>query len=147
MLTVADRTNKRLQHFTLDGKHIGFGSGVSSPCHFNTRKGKMVIPDLDARVTLMDEKNNVITHSGRAGGSEGCSSAAHERARSTFGPASSFARTARASITPATSTSSNGWRSDALRNSAKYETCNHDGFSRSSPASCRFQAVFSTAKI
>ena len=28
VLTVADRTNKRLQHFTLDGKHIGFRSGV-----------------------------------------------------------------------------------------------------------------------
>lgn len=64
VLTVADRTNKRLQYFTLDGKHIGFGSGVSSPCHFNIRKGKVVIPDLDARVTLMDEKNNVITHLG-----------------------------------------------------------------------------------
>jgi len=66
VLTVADRTNKRLQHFTLDGKHIGFSSGVSSPCHFNIRKGKVVIPDLDARVTLMDEKNNVITHLGAA---------------------------------------------------------------------------------
>ena len=29
VLTVADRTNKRLQHFTLDGKHIAFGEGVS----------------------------------------------------------------------------------------------------------------------
>jgi DNA-binding beta-propeller fold protein YncE len=66
ILTVADRTNKRLQHFTLDGKHISFGSGVSSPCHFNMRKGKVVIPDLDARVTLLDEKNNVITHLGAA---------------------------------------------------------------------------------
>jgi hypothetical protein len=66
ILTVADRANKRLQHFTLDGKHASFGSGVSSPCHFNIRKGKVVIPDLDARVTLMDEKNNVITHLGAA---------------------------------------------------------------------------------
>jgi sugar lactone lactonase YvrE len=64
ILTVADRTNKRLQHFTLDGKHIRFGDGVSSPCHFNIRKGKVVIPDLDARVTLMDENNKVITHLG-----------------------------------------------------------------------------------
>jgi len=64
VLTVADRTNKRLQHFTLDGKHIAFGSGVSSPCHFNQRKGKVVIPDLDARVTLLDEKNNVIVQLG-----------------------------------------------------------------------------------
>jgi hypothetical protein len=64
VLTVADRANKRLQYFTLDGKSTGFGSGVSSPCHFNIRKGKVVVPDLDARVTLLDEKNNVITHLG-----------------------------------------------------------------------------------
>lgn len=64
ILTVADRTNKRLQHFTLDGQHISFGSGVSSPCHFNMRKGKVVIPDLDARVTLLNEKNEVIVQLG-----------------------------------------------------------------------------------
>lgn len=64
VLTVADRSNKRLQHFTLDGKHISFGEGVSAPCHFHMRKGKVVIPDLDARVTLLDEQNKVITHLG-----------------------------------------------------------------------------------
>jgi hypothetical protein len=64
VLTVADRANKRLQHFTLDGKHTGFSEGVSSPCHFHARKGKVVIPDLDWRVTLLDEKNKVITHLG-----------------------------------------------------------------------------------
>jgi DNA-binding beta-propeller fold protein YncE len=64
IVTVADRTNKRLQHFTLEGKHIGFSEGVSSPCHFNVRKGKMVIPDLDARVSILDENNKVLTHLG-----------------------------------------------------------------------------------
>jgi sugar lactone lactonase YvrE len=64
VLTVADRTNKRLQHFTLDGKHLSFGEGVSSPCHFHIHKGKMVIPDLDSRVTVMDENNKVLVHLG-----------------------------------------------------------------------------------
>jgi hypothetical protein len=64
VLTVADRTNKRLQHFTLDGKHIGFGEGVSAPCHFHIHEGKMVIPDLDSRVTVMDENNKVLVHLG-----------------------------------------------------------------------------------
>jgi sugar lactone lactonase YvrE len=64
VLTVADRTNKRLQHFSLDGKHIAFSEGVSAPCHFHVRKGKVVIPDLDSRVTILDEKNNVILHLG-----------------------------------------------------------------------------------
>jgi hypothetical protein len=64
ILTVADRSNKRIQTFTLDGKHIAFIEGVSSPCHFNERKGVFVIPDLDARVTLLDKHNNVIEHLG-----------------------------------------------------------------------------------
>jgi hypothetical protein len=64
VLTVADRTNKRLQHFTLDGKHKGFSEGVSSPCHFQGRKNLVVIPDLDARVTILDQNNKVVTHLG-----------------------------------------------------------------------------------
>ena len=40
-----------------------------------------MIPDLDARVTLMDEKNNVIAHLGDCGRSEGRQSTAHEDAR------------------------------------------------------------------
>ena len=54
VLTVADRTNNRLQHFSLDGKHLSFTTSdgkITAPCHFNMRKGKVVIPDLDARVT------------------------------------------------------------------------------------------------
>jgi hypothetical protein len=64
-LIVADRTNRRLQRFTLDGKHIEFVDGVKSPCHFHTfRNGDMVVPDLDSRVTLMDRNNKVILHLG-----------------------------------------------------------------------------------
>jgi hypothetical protein len=65
ILIVADRTNSRLQRFTLDGKHIDFVSGVNLPCHFDTfRNGDMVIPDLAARVTLLDRNNKVIRHLG-----------------------------------------------------------------------------------
>jgi hypothetical protein len=69
VLTVADRTNNRLQHFSLDGKHIGFTTAqqITAPCHFQTRKGKTVIPDLDARVVVLDEKNNVLATLGDAG--------------------------------------------------------------------------------
>lgn len=60
VLTVADRGNKRLQHFTLDGRHIGFTTdGMPAPCHFHVSKGKVVVPDLDARVTILDERNRV----------------------------------------------------------------------------------------
>ncbi len=64
ILLVADRGNARLQTFTLDGKHIAFIDGTKMPCHFSEHKGEYVIPDLGARVTLLDRKNQVITHLG-----------------------------------------------------------------------------------
>lgn len=67
LLLVADRANNRLQYFTLDGKHVKFVSGVNLPCHFHERKGVMVIPDLAARVTLIDKNNEVIEHLGEGG--------------------------------------------------------------------------------
>lgn len=64
-LVVADRTNKRIQRFTLQGEHIDFLYGTNAPCHFNIYKnGDMVVPDLFARVTLMDATNNIITNLG-----------------------------------------------------------------------------------
>ncbi|HUA64087.1 MAG TPA: hypothetical protein VML19_35405 [Verrucomicrobiae bacterium] len=65
VLTVADRGNNRIQRFTLDGKHIDFVAGTNLPCHFNFfRNGDVVVPDLGARVTLMDRNNQVIEHLG-----------------------------------------------------------------------------------
>jgi hypothetical protein len=65
VLAVADRANRRLQYFTLDGKHISFVTdGIRLPCHFSFRKGEMLIPDLESVVTLLDEKNQVITQLG-----------------------------------------------------------------------------------
>jgi hypothetical protein len=65
VLNVADRSNKRIQRFTLDGKHIDFLYGTNAPCHFNIYKnGDMVVPDLFARVTLMDRDNRIIEHLG-----------------------------------------------------------------------------------
>jgi hypothetical protein len=65
ILTVADRSNKRIQRFTLDGKHIDFVYGTPAPCHFSVYKnGDMLIPDLFARVTLMDRDNKIIINLG-----------------------------------------------------------------------------------
>lgn len=63
-LLVADRTNHRLQRFSLDGRHLGFNDGVNMPCHFHERRGIAVVPDLAARVTLLDRANRVIAHLG-----------------------------------------------------------------------------------
>ncbi len=64
IVVVADRRNNRLQNFSLDGKHLGFVSGVNLPCHFDFRKDLMLVPDLAARVTLLDRNNQVILHLG-----------------------------------------------------------------------------------
>lgn len=65
ILLVADRSNKRIQRFTMDGKHVDFIEGTPAPCHFSSYKsGDVVIPDLFARVTLMDSNNNFIAQLG-----------------------------------------------------------------------------------
>lgn len=63
-LLVADRSNNRLQRFSLEGEHLGFRGGVNLPCHFDERGGVMLIPDLAARVTLLGPDHEVITHLG-----------------------------------------------------------------------------------
>lgn len=81
-LVVADRANARLQYLTLGGKHLGFvhrdsqgnpgltsdvatlTSPVSFPAHFDIRGDVLLVPDLHARVTLLDRSNRVITHLG-----------------------------------------------------------------------------------
>lgn len=67
VLLVADRSNKRLQAFTLAGEHLAFHDGTNAPCHFHTHKDVMVVPDLFARVTLIDRHNRVIQHLGDNG--------------------------------------------------------------------------------
>jgi hypothetical protein len=71
ILLVADRGNNRIQRFTLEGKHIDFIEGTIMPCHFGySKNGDMVVPDLAARVTLMDRDNRVIEHLGDDSASE-----------------------------------------------------------------------------
>lgn len=60
VLVVADRSNARLQRFSLDGKHIDFIHGTTKmPCHFNEHKGDVVIPDLLSKVVILDRGNKV----------------------------------------------------------------------------------------
>jgi hypothetical protein len=72
VLVVADRGNRRLQNFTLDGRHINFVvDEMHAPCHFHTRGEVMVLPDLESRVTLLDKDNKLITHLGPGPGYQG----------------------------------------------------------------------------
>jgi len=66
VLLVADRSNRRFQYFSLDGKHLRFDAlgDVKLPCHFDARKDMLLVPDLEARVTLMDRNNHVLAQLG-----------------------------------------------------------------------------------
>ncbi len=64
-ILVADRSNHRLQYFDLDGNHLRFAGGVDLPCHFDIDPdGTLLVPDLAARVTLLDSENKLIGHLG-----------------------------------------------------------------------------------
>lgn len=65
-ILVADRSNRRLQYFTLDGRHHHFaGQGVVKlPCHFDTHGELLLVPDLEARVTLLNGQDRLVAHLG-----------------------------------------------------------------------------------
>lgn len=79
-LVVADRANRRLQYFSLDGRHLRFVvDELRLPCHFDERDGVLLIPDLEARVTLLDRENRLIAHLG-----DGTNSALRDKPRDQF---------------------------------------------------------------
>lgn len=66
-LVVADRGNARLQYFALDGTpqpEKVVANTVSFPAHFDIRGTNLLVPDLHARITILDKDNNVVTHLG-----------------------------------------------------------------------------------
>ncbi len=63
-VAVCDRANKRLQWFTLDGKHLKTLDGFILPANIDIRGDVMLVPDLSCRVTLLDKDDQVITHLG-----------------------------------------------------------------------------------
>ena len=63
-VVVADRANKRLQWFTFEGKHQKTLDGFILPANLDARKDVLLVPDLSARVTLLDGKDQVIAHLG-----------------------------------------------------------------------------------
>jgi hypothetical protein len=65
-LLVADRSNHRLQYFSMDGKFLEVqkGAHVNLPCHFDERGGVLLVPDLGARVSLLNRDNQLIAHLG-----------------------------------------------------------------------------------
>ena len=63
-LVVADRANKRLQWFTLEGQHLKTLDGFILPANIDSHGDVLLVPDLSARITLLDKNDQVIAHLG-----------------------------------------------------------------------------------
>lgn len=63
-LAVCDRANKRLQWFDMEGKHLKTLDGFLFPADIDVKGELMLVPDLHARITLLDREDKVITHLG-----------------------------------------------------------------------------------
>jgi NHL repeat len=63
-LYIADRHNDRVEVFSLDLAYKRTIGGVRNPCCFYQHNGQLFIPDLYARVTILDEHDKVVAHLG-----------------------------------------------------------------------------------
>jgi len=57
-LVVADRANKRLQWFSMDGQHIIAMDGFLFPADIDVQGEFMLVPDLHARMTIRNGKKS-----------------------------------------------------------------------------------------
>ena len=63
-IVVCDRANHTLQYFTMDGKYLETIKGFGLPANVETWKNLLVVPELHARVSLLNEKNEVVARLG-----------------------------------------------------------------------------------
>lgn len=61
---IADRHNDRVQVFTMDLEFKRIVGGVRNPCCFYQYNGQLYIPDLAARVTILDPDDKVVAQLG-----------------------------------------------------------------------------------
>jgi hypothetical protein len=63
-IVVCDRANNTLQYFTMDGYYVETLKGYGLPANAETWKDLLVIPELHARLTLLNAKNEVVARLG-----------------------------------------------------------------------------------
>ena len=63
-IVICDRAHDKLQYFTMDGKHKETLPGYGLPANAETWKNLLMIPELRARITLLNEKNEVVARLG-----------------------------------------------------------------------------------
>ena len=63
-IVVCDRANGTLQYLTMDGKYIETLKGYGLPANLDTWKDLLLVPELHARITLLNSKNEVVARLG-----------------------------------------------------------------------------------
>ncbi|MBC8347752.1 MAG: hypothetical protein O3A82_16795 [Verrucomicrobia bacterium] len=63
-VVICDRAHGTLQLLTLEGKYLETIKGYGMPANVDTWKNLLLVPELHARVTLLNEKNEVVAHLG-----------------------------------------------------------------------------------
>jgi sugar lactone lactonase YvrE len=89
VLVVADRGNRRVQSFSLDGAHlrtIQDDPHLRMPCHFDTRGEWMVCPDLDSQVCILDREYKVVAQLGDGRALNGEVGSRRKQSRGEFTP-------------------------------------------------------------
>jgi NHL repeat len=61
---IADRHNDRVEVFSMELEYKRTVGNVRNPCCFYQHNGQLFIPDLAARVTILDENDKVVAHIG-----------------------------------------------------------------------------------
>ncbi|MFM8805221.1 MAG: hypothetical protein ACKOK8_15170, partial [Planctomycetia bacterium] len=65
-IVICDRAHDTLQVFGMDGTYRETLSGFGLPANLDTWKNLMVVPELKACITLLDEQNKVVARLGHA---------------------------------------------------------------------------------
>ena len=63
-IVVCDRAHHSLQYFTMEGKYIETLKGYGLPANIDSWKDLLLVPELHARVTLLNDKNEVVARLG-----------------------------------------------------------------------------------
>jgi hypothetical protein len=63
-VVVCDRAHHTLQYFTMDGQYLETLSGYGLPANLDTWKDLMLVPELHARVSILDGQNQVVARLG-----------------------------------------------------------------------------------
>lgn len=62
VVLVTDRARHIVKSFSIGGEYQGTLDGFLAPCNFDIRGEDIVVPDLNSRITILNSKNEVLTH-------------------------------------------------------------------------------------